>query len=76
MTVASRSAASTAAFVACNRIAILVLLPPKLYLVFFGALDASFAHLDVVLDFSFRELSVLPENDVEAQTKDAKSDKY
>ena len=76
MTVASRSAASTAAFVACDRISILILLAPKLDFILLSALDASFAHLDVVLDFSFRELSVLPENDVEAQTKDAKSDKY
>ena len=76
MTAGVRSAARTTAFVTSNRVSILVLLPPKLYLVFFGALDASFAHLDIVLDFSFRELSVLPENDVEAQTKDAKSDEY
>ena len=76
MTVASRSAASTTAFVACDRISILILLAPKLDFILLSALDASFAHLDVVLDFSFRELSVLPENDVEAQTKDAKSDKY
>ena len=76
MTAGVRSAARTTAFVTSNRVSILVLLPPKLYLVFFGALYASFAHLDIVLDFSFRELSVLPENDVEAQTKDAKSDEY
>ena len=76
MTVASRTAASAAAFVACDRISILILLAPKLDFILLSALDASFAHLDVVLDFSFRELSVLPENDVEAQTKDAKSDKY
>ena len=76
MTAASRSAASAAAFVACNRIAILVLLPPKLYLVFFGALDASFAHLDVVLDLSLRELAVLPEDDVEAKSEYAERYKH
>ena len=76
MTVASRSAASTTTFVACDRIAILILLAPKLDFILLSALDASFAHLDVVLDLSLRELAVLPEDDVEAKSEHAKSDKY
>ena len=76
MTVASRPAASAAAFVACDRISILVLLSPKLDLVLLGTLDAPLAHLDIFLDLSLRELAVLPEDDVEAKSEDAESDKY
>ena len=76
MTSFSRSTTSTSAFVAGDRVAVLVLLAPKFYFFFLCALDASLAHLLIVLDLSLRELSVLPENDVEAQTEYAKSDKY
>ena len=76
MTVASRPAASAAAFVACDRISILILLSPKLDLVFLGTLDASFSHFYIVLYLSLRKLSVLPEDDVEAKSEDAESDKY
>lgn len=76
MTVASRPAASAAAFVACDRISILILLSPKLDFVFFGTLDTPLAHLDIVLYLSLRELAVLPEDDVEAKSEDAESDKY
>ena len=76
MTAGARSAARAAAFVTSNRVSVLVLLAPKLDLILLCALDAPFAHLDVVLDLSLRELAVLPEDDVEAQTEDAKSYKY
>ena len=76
MTAGARSAARTAAFVTCNRVSVLVLLAPKLYFILLCALDASLAHLDVVLDLSLRELAVLPEDDVEAQSADAESYKY
>ena len=76
MTVASRSAASTTAFVACDRITTLILLAPKLDFIFLSALDASFTHFDIVLYLSLRKLSVLPEDDVEAKSEHAKSDKY
>ena len=76
MTAGARSAARTAAFVTCNRVSVLVLLAPKLYFILLCALDASLAHLDVVLDLSLRELAVLPEDDVEAQSEDAESYKY
>ena len=76
MTAGARSAARTAAFVTCNRVSVLVLLAPKLYFILLCAFDASLAHLDVVLDLSLRELAVLPEDDVEAKSEDAESDKY
>ena len=76
MTAGARSAARTAAFVTCNRVSVLILLSPKLDLVFLCALDASFAHFDIVLYLSLRKLSVLPEDDVEAKSEDAESDKY
>ena len=76
MTVASRPAASAAAFVACDRISILILLSPKLDFVFLGTLDTPLAHLDIVLYLSLRELAVLPEDDVEAKSEDAESDEY
>ena len=68
--------ASTPAFVAGYRVAVLILLAPQLYLILLGALDASLAHLDVVLDLRFREVSVLPEDDVETESEHAESDKY
>ena len=69
------SATSTASFRAC-RFAVRAFLAPKFYFIFFGALDSSLAHLPVVLDLCFRKLSVLPEDDVEAQAEDAESYKY
>ena len=65
----ARSATSASAFIAGYRVAVLVLLAPKSYLFFLGALDASLAHLLVVLDLCFRELAVLPEDDVEAKSE-------
>ena len=69
MTSIPRATASTAAFVAGDRVAVLVFLAPKFYFFFFSALDASFAHLLVVLNLGFRKLSVLPEDYVEAQAE-------
>ena len=60
------SAACASPLVACDRVAVLIFLAPQLYLILLGAFDASLAHLLVVLDLSLRELSVFPENDVEA----------
>ena len=71
----TRSTTSTSSFVAGDRVAVLVLLAPKLYLVLLGALDASLAHLDIVLYLGLRKLSVLPEDDVEAESEYAESDK-
>ena len=76
VTIGARSAASTPSFVACDRIAVLVLLPPQLDLILLGALDAPLAHLDIVLDLSLRELTVLPEDDVETQAEHTQADKY
>ena len=73
MTSISRATTSTAAFVAGDRVAVLVFLAPKFYFFLLGTLDASLAHLLVVLDLCLRKLSVLPEDDVEAKTEDAKS---
>ena len=73
---AGAGAASASSFVAGYRIAVLVLLTPNLYLLLLGTLDAPLSHLLVVLDLSFRKLSVLPEDDVEAKSEDAKSDEY
>ena len=72
----SGPATCASALVARSWRAVRVLLAPKLYFIFFGAFDTSFAHLDVVLDLSLRELAVLPENDIEAQTENAQSYKY
>ena len=72
MTSIPRATASTAAFVAGDRVAVLVFLAPKFYFFLLGTLDASLAHLLVVLDFSLRELAVFPENDVEAQAENTK----
>ena len=74
--VSTRTARPASAFVAGDRISVLVLLAPKSYLFFLGALDASLAHLLVVLDLCFRELAVLPEDDVEAKSEYAEPNKY
>ena len=76
MTSFSRSTTSTPAFVAGDRVAVLVLLAPKFHFFFLCALDASLAHLLVVLDLCFRELSVLPEDDVEAKSEYAERYKH
>ena len=65
---------SASSFVAGYGVAVLVLFTPNPYFLFLGTLDASLSHLLVVLDLGFRELTVLPENDVEAKAEDAKSD--
>ena len=76
MTSIPRATASTAAFVAGDRVAVLVFLAPKFYFFLLGTFDASLAHLLVVLDLCLRKLSFLPEDDVEAKTEDAKSYEY
>ena len=55
--------------VAALRLAVRTFLAPNLYFFFFSALDASLAHFSVVLDLGLRELAVLPEDDVEAETE-------
>ena len=75
MTSFSRSTTSTSAFVAGDRVAVLVLLAPKFYFFFLCALDASLSHLPVILDLCFRELAILPEDDVEAQAEYAQAHK-
>ena len=72
----ARSTTSTSAFVTGDGIAVLVLLAPKFHFFFLGALDAPLAHLLVVLDLCFRELSVLPEDDVEAKSEYAERYKH
>ena len=67
--IATRTATCASSFVAGYRVAVLVFLAPKFYFFFFSALDASFAHLLVVLNLGFRELSVFPEDYVEAQAE-------
>ena len=64
----TRSTAGASAF-AADRVTVLVFLAPKFYFLFLGALDASLAHLLVVLDLSLGELAVLPEDDVEAESE-------
>ena len=76
MTSFPRSTTSAPAFVAGDRVAVLVLLAPKFYLFFLCALDASLAHLLVVLYLRLRELAVLPEDDVEAQTEYAERNQH
>ena len=76
MTSFPRSTTSAPAFVAGDRVAVLVFLAPELYFFFLSAFDASFTHLQVVLDLSVRELSVLPEYDVEAQTEYAERNQH
>ena len=69
MTSIPRATASTAAFVAGDRVAVLVFLAPKFYFFLLGTFDASLAHLLVVLDLCLRKLAVLSEDDVEAQAE-------
>ena len=73
MAVNSGTAARASSLVACDRVAVLVLLAPKLYLFLLRALYASLAHLLVVLYLGLRELAVLPEDDVEAKSEHAES---
>ena len=68
------SAASAAAFAAL-RLAVRTLLAPKFYFIFLRALDAPLAHLLIVFNLSLRKLSVLPEDDVEAQADYAQGHK-
>ncbi len=63
------TATSAASFITGHRVAVLVFPAPKLNLLFLRAFDASLAHLDVVLDLRLGELSVLPEDDVEAHSE-------
>ena len=72
----TRSTTSTSAVIAGDRVAVLVLLAPKLYLVLLGALDASLAHFLVVFDLCFRELAVFTEDDVETESEDTETYKY
>ena len=71
-----RATTCTSTLAAFSRGAVGVLLSPKLYFLFLGALDAPFAHLHIVLYLCLRELSVLPEDDVEAQAEYAQAHKY
>ena len=68
-----RAATCTSTLAAFSRGAVGVLLSPKLYFLFLGALDASLAHLQVVFDLCLRELSVLSEDDVETQSENAQT---
>ena len=70
----SRAARRTSS-VAALGLAVGAFLAPKLYLLLLSTLDASLSHLSVILDLSLRELSVLPEDDVEAESEDAKRNK-
>ena len=67
--VSTRTARPASAFVAGDRISVLVFLAPKSYLFFLGALDPSLAHFDVILYFSLRELAVFPEYYVETESE-------
>ena len=73
MAIGSGTAARASSFIACDRVAVLVLLAPKLYLFLLGALYTPLTHFLVVLDLRFRKLTVFPEDDVEAQSEYAKS---
>ena len=64
-----RAATCTSTLAAFGRGAVGVLLSPKLYFLFLGAFDPPFAHLHIVLYLCLRELSVLPEDYVEAQAE-------
>ena len=72
----TRSTRSASPFIAGDWISVLVLLAPKFHLFFLGTLDASLEHLLVVLDLCFRELAVLPEDDVEAKAEYAERYQY
>ena len=67
--IATRTATCASSFVAGYRVAVLVFLAPKFYFFLLGTFDASLAHLLVVLDLCFRELTVFPEDDVEAKSE-------
>jgi hypothetical protein len=69
------SAAAAPSFAAFG-FAVRTFLAPNLYFFFFSALDASLAHFPVVLDLCLRELTVLPEYDVEAQAEYAERHKH
>ena len=66
-------AATCAPALVTHRCAVRVLPAPQLYFLFLGALDASLAHLDIVLYLGLRELSVLSEDDVETQSENAQT---
>ena len=72
----TRSTISASALITGDGIAVLVLLAPKFHFFFLGALDAPLAHLLVVLDLCFRELAVLPEDNVEAKSEYAERYKH
>ena len=72
---AVRTAARTTSLITLGS-AVRVLLAPKLYFVFLCTLDTPLTHLLIVLDFCFRELAVLSENDIETQAEDAQTNKY
>ena len=72
----ARTTTCTSSFVAGCWRSVRVFLAPKLYFIFFCTLDTSFAHLLIVFNLSFWELSVLSENDVETKSEYAQSDKY
>ena len=69
------SAAAAPSFAAFG-FAVRTFLAPDLYFFFFGALDASLAHLSVVLNLCLRKLSIFPEDNVEAQADYAQAYKY
>lgn len=73
VTVASATCASS---VRAQRFAVRAFLAPKFDFFFLCALDASLSHLPVILDLCFRELAILPEDDVEAQAEYAECYKY
>ena len=68
----SGTATSASSVTAGYRLSVIVLLAPYFYFFFLRALDAPLAHLSVILDLRFRELSVFPEDDVEAHSEYAK----
>ena len=69
----SGSAASASSFVAGYWSAVLIFLAPYLHFLFLGALDASLAHLPVVLYLRFRKFSIFPEYDIEAEADHAEA---
>ena len=70
----TRTAAPASSFVAGYGVAVGVFLAPKFHFFFLGALYSSLTHLLVVLDLGFREMTVFPEDDVEAEAEYAKCD--
>ena len=63
------TATSASSVIAGHGIAVLVFLAPKLYFIFFCTFDTPLAHLFVVLNLCFRELAVLPEDDIKAKAE-------